>query len=333
MKQGIFLILAVVAAAACTSPSGLGTLQIKFTDQAHNVSSLVLQISEIQIHKAVGEASSNTVPGEGLEENETSIDNWITLSRTQGSIDLISVKDIKDIFGESQLEPGLYTQVRLLIDSAQATVDGNLVNVTVPSRTLRFSRAFYVEANKTTSLIIDFDADKSLVRANDKYILKPVAQMLREFEGKAKEEADSIKNTQASEAQQIISQRNKSGAKEQKLESSTTFSQGGMFITLQSPLTGDTQIAGSMQTLNWSSSGVNHYQLWYTTDSNLQCGEDGWTLLQSHPYYQTSFNWNIPTSLDSNFVRVRIEGHNYVYGEHVTVGYTCSGEFSVLLGS
>jgi len=42
---------------------------------------------------------------------------------------------------------------------------------------------FNIESNKTTSLVFDFDADKSVVEAGDKYILKPVVKVITEFEG------------------------------------------------------------------------------------------------------------------------------------------------------
>ena len=109
-----------------------------------------------------------------------------------------------------------------------------------------------------------------------------------------------------------------------RLQGSTTFS-GGISITLTSPVGGENWIKGSMQTISWNSVGIAHYQLWYTTDSSLQCEGGSWTLLQSHPYQPTSFNWDLP-SISSNTFRVRIEGHDSGHG---TLGYTCSGEFSI----
>ena len=57
-----------------------------------------------------------------------------------------------------------------------------------------------IEDNKTTSLIIDFNADNSIVQAGDKYTLKPVVSISTEFEKVGKGQAEAIKNQQAAEA-------------------------------------------------------------------------------------------------------------------------------------
>jgi hypothetical protein len=70
----------------------------------------------------------------------------------------------------------------------------------IPSGSIKFIHPFVIEDNKTTSLIIDFNADSSIVKAGDKYILKPVVRISTEFESKDKGQAESIKNQQATEA-------------------------------------------------------------------------------------------------------------------------------------
>jgi len=173
-------LLAIVFIAGCVAaPAGTGTLQLKITDKADNISSLVLTISEIRVHKATGEIMANQ--SEGRETNETDTAGWISVVGSK-TIDLIQVKDIKEILGETELEEGKYTQIRLLISNATATIDGEAHELKIPSKGIKFIHPFEIESNHTTTLVIDFDADKSVVKADDKYILEPVVKILNEDE-------------------------------------------------------------------------------------------------------------------------------------------------------
>lgn len=191
-------LVAIILIAGCVIPSfGGGTLQVKVTDQG-TISSLVLSISEVKVHTA---STTETEPeqSDGQETNETDGGGWVTVVGSK-TVDLIQVKDINDLLGETSLASGKYTQIRLSISSATAVIDGVSHALTIPSGSIKFIHPFNIEDNKTTSLIIDFNADNSIVKAGDKYILKPVVRISTEFTGKEKGEAERIKNQQASEA-------------------------------------------------------------------------------------------------------------------------------------
>lgn len=191
-------LITIILIAGCVIPSfGGGVLQIKVTDQG-NISSLVLSISEVKVHKASA-TETVTEQSEGQETNETDGGGWITVVGSK-TVDLIQVKGVNDLLGETSLDPGKYTQIRLSISSATAVINGVSYSLTIPSGSLKFVHPFEIENNKTTSLIIDFNADNSIVKAGDKYILKPVVRISTEFEKKEKGEAERIKNQQATEA-------------------------------------------------------------------------------------------------------------------------------------
>jgi len=191
-------LITMVLIAGCVIPSfGGGTLQLKITDQG-NISSLVLSINEVKVHKASA-TETETEQSEGQETNETDGGGWITVVGSK-AVDLIQVKGVNDLLGETSLALGKYTQIRLSISSATAVMDGTSYDLKIPSGTLKFVHPFEIEDNKTTSLIIDFNADNSIVKAGDKYILKPVVRISTEFEKKEKGEAERIKNQQATEA-------------------------------------------------------------------------------------------------------------------------------------
>jgi len=176
------LILSIVLIAGCIeeiepTPTTNGILQIKITDEADEISSLVLTINEIKVHRNTGEILVNQ--SEGQETNETDNSGWITVVGTK-TIDLIQVKGIEEILGETTLSTGKYTQVRLSVSNVTATIDNETHNLKVPSKTIKFVHPFEIKENEITSLIIDFDADKSIVKAGKKYILKPVVKIITE---------------------------------------------------------------------------------------------------------------------------------------------------------
>ncbi len=198
MKSTLLIgLIAIILIAGCVIPSfGGGTLQLKITDQG-NISSLVLSISEVKVHMAGNETA--TEQSDGQETNETDNGGWITVVGSQ-TVDLIQVKGVNDLLGETSLSPGKYTQIRLSISGATAVIDGVSHSLIIPSGSIKFIHPFQIEDNKTTSLIIDFNADNSIVKAGNKYILKPVVRISTEFENKEKGQAETIKNQQATEA-------------------------------------------------------------------------------------------------------------------------------------
>ena len=112
---------------------------------------------------------------------------------------------------------------------------------------------------------------------------------------------------------------------------------GGPSIIITSPSSGVNWLAGSTQTISWTSLGVNHFEITYTTDPNAPCqGEPigtfggpcstgSWICIQSHPYTSTSYAWVVP-NINSNSVRIRIEGHD---SNHMVVTNACSGIFTI----
>jgi hypothetical protein len=184
MKKLLLLgLIVIISIAGCvetdttTVTPTSGTLQVRITDKVENVSSLIITISEIKVHKA----SQGTVVNqtEGQETNETGNAGWITVIGEE-TIDLIEVKGVEEILGEATLSTGLYTQVRLSVSNATATIDGETHDLRIPSKSIKFVRPFEIKSNQVTSILIDFDADKSIVKTGKKYILKPVVKIIKE---------------------------------------------------------------------------------------------------------------------------------------------------------
>ena len=193
MKKILILILLLLAISLCVTPSiaAPGILQLKITDKVENVTSLILNINEIKVHKTLvvtepvnqtNETNTTENETQGTESNETDISGWITVFSGPRAIDLIAITNVEELLGETSLDAGKYTQIRLAVDNTTVIINNTSYEVKVPSKNIKFVHPFNIESNKTTSLVFDFDADKSIVEAGNKYILKPVVKVITEFE-------------------------------------------------------------------------------------------------------------------------------------------------------
>jgi hypothetical protein len=108
---------------------------------------------------------------------------WIPIVTEGKPFDLIKLRDTSTeaLLGESSLETGLYLQIKLDVEIVDAMIDGERVEmgVTLPSGKLKMVASFEIRQNETTVVIIDFDADKSLVfTGSDKVIFAPVVKLI-----------------------------------------------------------------------------------------------------------------------------------------------------------
>ena len=104
---------------------------------------------------------------------------WITLfSDAAGvDIDLLNTTGARAAFlGEADLAAGNYQQIRMVVKEAYGIDhDGQRVEITVSSGTLRSVRSFTVEADRETRVTIDIDLEKSLRETgNGQWRMTPV---------------------------------------------------------------------------------------------------------------------------------------------------------------
>jgi hypothetical protein len=132
----------------------------------------------------------------------TTDDNWVTLSFTDGgssrTCDLKRlVGGVEDLLGTGSLVEGHYTQLRLTVSSAKIYLKekttGEIcsptlaipvakeagIPVDVPSGTVKLVHQFDVKASSTTTILLDFDGDKSVHQlGNGAYKMQPVIKIL-----------------------------------------------------------------------------------------------------------------------------------------------------------
>jgi hypothetical protein len=170
-----FLILSSLIFFSCDSTSGdseLGTLQVLLTDAPGNYDAVYVDVREARIHH-----SSDAEDGDS---------GWIDLEIEPGIFDLLELTNGRyEVLGELDLEPGRYNQMRLVLGNEnEVVIDGTSHPLTTPSAQqsgLKLNIHADIEGGEMYTLLLDFDASKSIVHAgaSGNIILKPVIRTVR----------------------------------------------------------------------------------------------------------------------------------------------------------
>ena len=194
-------VLALVAT-ACVQPTPPekpddGTIIIYVTDASpdEEITSILVTLSEVQVHKVsseqgtAGTNNQNQAP-EQEQQSQDEEGEWVTIDISgNATFDLLLIKGIEQFLGTGEVEATKYTQVRLVTETVQMEVgSGNLTDATLPSKELKIVQPFNVIAGETTTLVLDFEADKMVtlpgareiasLAVADKVIVKPVVKLI-----------------------------------------------------------------------------------------------------------------------------------------------------------
>ena len=128
--------------------TGQGTLNIYLTDAPAMMvyDSIKITFSQVSAHHDSG---------------------WITVTGNPMTVDLLEWTNGNTILvGSAEVPAGKYTQIRVIIDDAEIGVDGGVFPLDVPSGAqtgLKFGPEFTIEEGSTYELVMDFDANHSIV--------------------------------------------------------------------------------------------------------------------------------------------------------------------------
>ena len=172
----------LTGAAACggsNSPSGSGSLNVMLKDSPYSdAKSLLVTFSDVSVHR-----------------DDQAEDTWTKLPFSGGftsrTCDLKKLVTSQDILGVGSLQAGHYTQIRLTVTAASLYFDnaaaspacadtvaapaGASASLTVPSGVVKLNREFTVPAGGSTTILVDFDGDKSVNQTgNGEYKMSPV---------------------------------------------------------------------------------------------------------------------------------------------------------------
>jgi len=162
--------LTVLFAITACDPSenaSTGTLEVVLTDAPANYDAVFIDIQEVRIH-----ADSDA------EEDES---GWRTINDQPLRLNLLDLTNgTTEVLGEEELEAGTYNQMRFILgEENEIVIDGQSIPLTTPSARqsgLKLSIDAVIESGVTYTLLLDFDASRSIVEAGNSgmYLLKPV---------------------------------------------------------------------------------------------------------------------------------------------------------------
>jgi hypothetical protein len=145
-----------------------GQLVLKITDDPGlNITKAVINISQVMVHRSA--AVNNTTAG------------WEMIVNNSQTFDLISLLNVTEFFGSATLSAGMYTQIRLTVESCVITVNGTEYDCTVPSGAIKLNTPFTLMPDQTITLTMDFDVQGSVHETgNGKYMFNPVIKIIQE---------------------------------------------------------------------------------------------------------------------------------------------------------
>jgi len=152
-----------------TEKPSQGMVKIYLTDLPATYDSVNIAVSEVWVHKA---DTSDTAGG------------WIMLSDSTRVFNLLDLANgAMAILDSGSLDPGHYTQIRLLItDGSYLVIEDQRYDLEIPSgyqSGVKLTHQFTIEENTLYELILDFDAERSIVHTGgDKYKMKPTIRVI-----------------------------------------------------------------------------------------------------------------------------------------------------------
>lgn len=150
-----------------------GTLRVYLTDAPADYEAVWIDIEEVRIHR------------NGNEDIEDEDDGWIAISDEPMKVNLLDLTNGEfEVLGETELEAGNYSQIRLILgDENEIVKDGMTHALTTPSAQqsgLKININAEIEGGQVYTLLLDFDASRSVVEAGKSgmFILKPVLRVV-----------------------------------------------------------------------------------------------------------------------------------------------------------
>jgi len=139
-----------------------------------------------KMRKQGGENSGDIKQQEIVGHDNQGGGGWIELPilADVNSFDLIEIKGIEHMLITDEIEAGKYTQLRLTIDQVQVTVRGKEPQIaSLPSDKLEFITPIEISAGKTTVVVLDFDADKSVTFTGaGNIVVSPIVKLSVKYE-------------------------------------------------------------------------------------------------------------------------------------------------------
>jgi hypothetical protein len=179
---GVALAVALTLATCTTSPQGkTGTLKMTLVDApilGADVDAVTITVSRVEVHRetAEDEPSSGWIEVGGDEGSSLDV-------RTFNLLELVG--GVEALLGTTELEAGTYTQIRLFVDDATITTNGEEVPLRIPSAEqtgIKLIHPFEIRPDELTELTLDFDVERSVHEAppgSGNFMMRPTIRVVQ----------------------------------------------------------------------------------------------------------------------------------------------------------
>lgn len=151
-----------------SSDTGQGQLKITMVDSPAEYDEVNIVVTRVEVHRA----------------NNDSTNGWFVINNNTATYDLLRLRNgASVVLGNNYLDAGNYTQIRLIIGTgSNIVVNGVTYPLEIPSGEqtgVKLNHAFVIEEGLIYELLLDFDAEHSIVlTGNGQYKLKPVIKLV-----------------------------------------------------------------------------------------------------------------------------------------------------------
>ncbi len=163
----LFCAVAVLGCGSSTRTEAPGELRIVMLDAPAAFDEVNIVVTEVSVHAADADSASG----------------WTVIDGTTRTFDLLTLTNgASQILGDSLLDPGHYTQIRLKIgEGSNVVMDRREYPLQIPSGLttgLKLNHEFDIESGALYELTLDFDAANSILQTRSEYILSPVIRLI-----------------------------------------------------------------------------------------------------------------------------------------------------------
>jgi len=154
------------------NPKTQGKVILGVTDATADmsgVSSVFVTVNKVEIHSA--------------------INGWATISNETKQYDLLALKQsgAVSLLANANVNVGTYDQIKIMVSKVVVVKNGVSQEAKLPSGELKIIGNIVVNADKTSSMVLDFIADKSLhTTGNGKFIFAPVIKIKKTNDAQVK---------------------------------------------------------------------------------------------------------------------------------------------------
>ncbi|MDE2025670.1 MAG: DUF4382 domain-containing protein [Patescibacteria group bacterium] len=153
-------------------------------------STRVPSLEPTYLHPSLSPTTGRLSSPSGTGITNKPADHWEVIEMNMPvTLDLVTLAATHDfaMLGLTRLAAGQYSEVRLYIDSATATLsDGTKITPVIPGHAniVRIVQRVTILAGKSTTISVDFDAQNSVIKSGNLYLLDPVVAHFNQTEPK-----------------------------------------------------------------------------------------------------------------------------------------------------